>query len=500
MRIVLIGNGWLPIPPPAWGAIEILIWDMYNKFKELGHECLIVNERYEHDVLRITNNFKPDIVHLHAPRFYNIMDQINCKVKIASSQDTQETQEVFNGFVKGNFYIFAVSNDWKEKYVSYGRDPATIAITPNGVDSNLFNFIPNCLYANKSIYLGMIEERKKQYKYHDLQSLYFVGRIVCEKFKRTQNYLGEWTKQTLYLFLTTFANLVLLSSSEAHSLAVSEALMCGLGVVVSEAASANLDRTKPWITVIPDNKLDDLEYVENAITENRRISIVNRTNIRNHALETLSWNVRIEEVIKKYEIYSSLCKPSIKICTIDLTNHLQISLRKLYNTIPAYDMNCVEIGSFEGIGSILIHETLCKNKNSRLYCIDPFDDEYVKGNEQLSFWNHACNGQKGRFYNNTKNYPKIIPLQGYSDEMILKLEDNSVDFVYIDGDHSPEQVYKDAVNMFPKMKKNAIMLFDDYEFVQNGVITAKGIDKYLDEYFGRYELLFKEYQLAIKIV
>jgi hypothetical protein len=301
MRIVLIGNGWLPIPPPAWGAIEILIWDMYNKFKELGHECLIVNERYEHDVLRLTNDFQPDVVHLHAPRFHKIMDEINCKVKIASSQDTQETQEVLDGFVKNNFYIFAVSNEWKEKYIMHGRDPSTIIVTPNGVAEDKFQYKENCSEPDKSIYLGMIEERKKQYKYHDLKSVYFVGRILCQKFKKTECYLGEWTKQTLYMFLTSFANLVLLSSSEAHSLAVSEALMCGLGVVVNEAASANLDRSKPWITVIPDNKLDDLEYVENAINENRKNSIINRSNIRKHALETLSWDVRIKEVLKAYE-------------------------------------------------------------------------------------------------------------------------------------------------------------------------------------------------------
>jgi hypothetical protein len=83
--------------------------------------------------------------------------------------------------------------------------------------------------------------------------------------------------------------------------------------------------------------------------------------------------------------------------------------------------------------------------------------------------------------------------------MILKIEDNSVDFVYIDGDHSPEQVYKDAVNMFPKMKKLGIILFDDYGFTTNGVITAKGIDKFLDEYEGKYELLFKNYQLAVRV-
>jgi len=189
----------------------------------------------------------------------------------------------------------------------------------------------------------------------------------------------------------------------------------------------------------------------------------------------------------------------MSIITQNLSGNLIPSLKFLYPKNPTDKMICVEIGSFEGIGSLLINNTLCNNENSKLYCIDPFEDVYVKNNEKLAWWNSACVGQLNRFRNNTKNYPKIIELRGISDEMINKLDDNTVDFVYIDGDHSAEQVYKDAVNMFSKMKNNGIILFDDYLFNVNGVITKDGIDKFLDEYNGKYELLFKKYQAAIKV-
>jgi len=185
--------------------------------------------------------------------------------------------------------------------------------------------------------------------------------------------------------------------------------------------------------------------------------------------------------------------------TLDLTFNLHNSLNLLYNTIPNNPMICVEIGSFEGKGSLLIADKLCKNKDSKLYCIDPLDNKYVKDNTNLSFWDNVCNGQKDRFYYNTKNHSNIILLEGTSDEMISKIEDNTIDFVYIDGDHSPEQVYKDAINMLPKMKSNSIILFDDYEFNINNVKTSIGIDKFLSEIKDKYELLFKKYQLAIRI-
>ena len=186
--------------------------------------------------------------------------------------------------------------------------------------------------------------------------------------------------------------------------------------------------------------------------------------------------------------------------TIDLTPTLNKSLDILYSKDTEEVMKCVEIGSFEGKGSILIHDKLCKNKDSILYCIDPFDDEYVKDNKEMAFWNHACNGQYKRFKYNTQNITKIKEMKGYSDDMISLLDDNSIDFCYIDGDHSPEQVYKDAINMFNKMKDKSIILFDDYLWEMNNIVTKKGIDKFLTEYKGRYELLINGYQLAIRII
>jgi len=186
--------------------------------------------------------------------------------------------------------------------------------------------------------------------------------------------------------------------------------------------------------------------------------------------------------------------------TVDLTQLLYKSLTVLYPKHTIGKMTCVEIGSFEGKGSILIQSLLCSNAESKLYCIDPFDDEYVKGDAKMAFWDFACKGQKHRFYSNTATYPKIVPLQGTSDDMIRQLENDSVDFVYIDGDHSPEQVYKDACNMFPKMKKDGIMLFDDYMFTTNGIITKHGIDKFLNEYDGKYTKLINDYQLAIQLI
>ena len=86
--------------------------------------------------------------------------------------------------------------------------------------------------------------------------------------------------------------------------------------------------------------------------------------------------------------------------TCDITHNLKTSIERIYPIKPSSKMTCVEIGSFEGRGSILICDYLCMNDDSKLYCIDPLDDEYVKGDDKMAFWNSACVGQLSKFRNN----------------------------------------------------------------------------------------------------
>ncbi len=97
----------------------------------------------------------------------------------------------------------------------------------------------------------------------------------------------------MYNNLTDYANLILLSDGEAHPLVCMEALSAGLGLVISEWATANLDLNKDFITVIPESKIIDLEYVSSKIEENRAISLQKRNEIVEYSKE-FSWKKQIE--------------------------------------------------------------------------------------------------------------------------------------------------------------------------------------------------------------
>ena len=191
-----------------------------------------------------------------------------------------------------------ISNEIKDVYRAYGFNKK-INVICNGAREDLFDFTMNPTLANKSVYVAKIEKRKGQYKYQSLQGIDFVGNYQDSDFDTNRpNYLGEWDKQTLYKNLTNYGNLVLLSEGEADPLVVKEGLIAGLGVVVSECASANLDLSKPFITVIPNDKLSDLQFVYRKIVENRLTSIQMRQEIHQYAMDNFAWGKIIEKYIE----------------------------------------------------------------------------------------------------------------------------------------------------------------------------------------------------------
>lgn len=311
LKISIIGPGIMPIPPTGWGAVEILIWDYYQELTKLGHEVQIVNTSNHFEMMNLVNTFNPDFVHLQYDNFFSVMDGINCPNKAVTSHygyldahypNYGGYQYIMNGFVNGKFKIFSLSNSIKEIYKKLGANEDRLYITPNGARADLFNYKETPDFPDRSIFLAKITYRKRQTLFQNIKSLYFAGNREDDGFNyNSPNYLGEWSKNTLFENLTNYSNLVLLSDGEADPLVTKEALICGLGLVISECSTANLDITKPFIDVIPENKINDLEYVESVIIKNREISNLMRNEIRQYALETFDWSVIVKNYINLIE-------------------------------------------------------------------------------------------------------------------------------------------------------------------------------------------------------
>ena len=194
--------------------------------------------------------------------------------------------------------VFCLSGGIKDVYADVLKVPEKrLFVTPNGVNVENFRATISPEFPDRSIYLAKIDYRKRQHMFQSISTLYFAGNIADQRFNQNQNYLGEWSKDTLYTHLTEYGNLVLLSDGEAHPLVCMEALAAGLGVVVSEWAAANLDTDREFITVIAEEKINDVGFVEEMIVKNRNYCNNNREEIIEYA-KKFDW----ANVVDKYYV------------------------------------------------------------------------------------------------------------------------------------------------------------------------------------------------------
>lgn len=307
MRICLVGPGIMPIPPTGWGAVEILIWDIKTKLEELGHQVLIVNTRNRQEIVDLCNSFNPDFVHVQYDEYWDICEHLRCNNVAITSHfgylDQVNRWDGYYHFIMSGFLtlrrtkIFALSTSIASQYMTRGFENSRVKVVPNGVRDDLFIYKKDCFYPNRSIFLAKIDNRKRQSFFQSIPNLFFAGNCVDSSFDTGRNnYLGEWTKDILYSELTNYANLVLLSDGEAHPLVCLEAMCVGLGLVISEYATANLDLNLPFIDVVPESRIRDIDYVTEVIEKNRKKSVLMRDEIKRYCIDNFSWDV----IIKKY--------------------------------------------------------------------------------------------------------------------------------------------------------------------------------------------------------
>ena len=80
--------------------------------------------------------------------------------------------------------------------------------------------------------------------------------------------------------------------------------------------------------------------------------------------------------------------------TTNWSFHIEHSINKAYgNNIPQRDLNIVEIGCFEGRGTNILRDKLCKTDACKIFCIDPWEDVYVKGESAYSDIDFYFNNQ-----------------------------------------------------------------------------------------------------------
>ena len=302
MKIALIGPGIMPIPPEGWGGVEHLIWNFHNQLKKDGDEVTIINTKDLHKIVNTINTGKFDAVHLHYDQYANIMPYIECDRKMITShypylENPEPQYEFLYDLLKDSkSHIVSLSDRIRDEFIRRGIDD--VSVLPCGIETDLYS-LDDVVHSDRSIVVGKLEPRKRQaFLQKKGLNIDFIGNNADPSFDIDDPcYFGEQSKQDIMDNLTSYANMVLLSSGEAHPFVCLEGMAAGLGLVLSEQSTANLDLSQPFITVIPDDKLEDISYIKDKIQENRTISISMRNEIREYCRTNFDWS----SIIKQYK-------------------------------------------------------------------------------------------------------------------------------------------------------------------------------------------------------
>jgi predicted O-methyltransferase YrrM len=164
------------------------------------------------------------------------------------------------------------------------------------------------------------------------------------------------------------------------------------------------------------------------------------------------------------------------------------------------NLKFLEIGTFEGRTAVWLLDNVLTGKNCHLTCVDADPPDNLKHN--LSF--HEGKVTHCREYSNQWFYNELSDGAG------------GYDFVYVDGDHNAPGVLEDIIHAWRALKVGGYLYLDDYEmeirdpwfyimhpeFLSydrlNFIHPHVGIDAFLSNYRGQYEIVFKNYLVGLK--
>jgi predicted O-methyltransferase YrrM len=138
----------------------------------------------------------------------------------------------------------------------------------------------------------------------------------------------------------------------------------------------------------------------------------------------------------------------------------------------------VELGVWKGHSISYLAKLLKDKKDIKVYAVDIFEkwDKNESVKEDVKYINQIYN-------TNLKNAGVreiISDIKSISWDAANLFKDNSIDFVFIDADHSYESVTKDINSWLPKIKKGGIISGHDY-------FTSPGVKSAVDELLGNVE-------------
>jgi predicted O-methyltransferase YrrM len=154
----------------------------------------------------------------------------------------------------------------------------------------------------------------------------------------------------------------------------------------------------------------------------------------------------------------------------------------------------LEVGSWEGASACFVAQNFPK---ARISCVDAWlgaDDIQSK----------LAATSEANFTKNTAFFSeRLIKLKGFSQQVLAGLHGaKTYDVMYVDAGHYSDDVMMDALLCWQLLKKNGILIFDDFVWGYDGFPQRKwtnvAVAAFLNLLKGEYEMLHIGHQVFIK--
>ena len=152
--------------------------------------------------------------------------------------------------------------------------------------------------------------------------------------------------------------------------------------------------------------------------------------------------------------------------------HLINHVWNTWNERGQQNWNMIEIGAYMGESTMMFASTGMFNT---INVIEPFKGEEEFNDMFMYDWDVI----ESEFNTNTRFFDNINLYKDYSYNIVDKFEDKSIDFIYIDAEHTLDSLKRDLELYLPKLKPNGIIAGHDYnKWVWPDVV------KLIDDMFG----------------
>jgi cephalosporin hydroxylase len=161
-----------------------------------------------------------------------------------------------------------------------------------------------------------------------------------------------------------------------------------------------------------------------------------------------------------------------------LTEYDWVTIKKDNEAILSGTM--IEIGSYMGESTMMFASS---GIFKTIHSIEPHQGAELFNETNGYDWSDV----EREYIINTRYFDNIIHHKDYSYNISEEFEDNSIDFIYIDADHTYESVNRDLKLYLPKLKPNGWIGGHDYNKNQ-----WPGVVKAINENIGKPQHIFKD--------